>query len=111
MCHTLIPDQRQMVARFTGIPGMFFEHIITFLSSSFARRAGQQAVFQIGCVCLNPGDQSKSGFVKLKVDYTPSIVAQPVSSSKARHKLRGNDLELIDNYQKGTQRPCCEYTR
>jgi len=37
--------------------------------------------------------------------------AMQEASEQSHYKLRGNDLELIDNYRTGTQRPCCEYMR
>ena len=53
----------------------------------------------LGCVCLKPADRSKSGFLKLKVDYTPLALANPVPTPEAKPKVTGKQLELTDSYK------------
>ncbi len=52
----------------------------------------------LGCVCLKPADRSKSGFVKLKVAYTPLALVHAVPAPKAIPKVSGKHLELTDSY-------------
>jgi hypothetical protein len=53
----------------------------------------------LGCVCLKPADRSKSGFVKLQVDYTPLALVHPVPGPKAKPEISGKRLELTDRHK------------
>jgi len=53
----------------------------------------------LGCVCLKPADRSKSGFVKLKVDYTPLVLVHPVPAPEAKLTISGKHLQLTDTYK------------
>ncbi|MCF8032680.1 MAG: hypothetical protein K9K66_06855 [Desulfarculaceae bacterium] len=48
----------------------------------------------IGCVCLKPEDRRKSGYVKLKVSYTPLIAATSLPGPGAAQKHKGGKTAL-----------------
>lgn len=53
----------------------------------------------LGCVCLKPTDRSKSGFVKLHVNYTPLALVNPVPGPKTKPKISEKRLEFTDSYK------------